>query len=69
MSEAEIAGYLIDNHNLSAYQAEKFAHVIFRKLDFSSLWEQIETLFCEYAFDPVANKIIKRNDRHHFTED
>jgi len=45
MSEAEIAGYLIDNHNLPEEQAEKFAHVIFRKLDFSSIWEQIETLF------------------------
>ena len=45
MSEAEIVGYLTDNHDLSEEHAQKLAHVIFRKLDFSSIWEQIETLF------------------------
>ena len=45
MSEAEIAEYLTDNHDLSEEHAKKLAHVIFRKLDFSSIWEQIETLF------------------------
>ena len=45
MSEAEIVGYLTDNHDLSEEHAEKLAHAIFRKLDFSSIWEQIETLF------------------------
>ncbi len=44
MTETDIYGYLLDNTDLTTEKARDLSHKICKRLDYSSMYEQIDTL-------------------------